>query len=243
MPKMMVSSGTSDTPETALLNAKAGIIGPMQDAAEAKIISQTLEHTPNGYVVVLQVALFDEDELEDARALEGQDNKDGEGDQTGVFHGRKAHNNIADYAYLLSADERDRDRENLNDLALEELVHFEGNMQNDLPINFEEAASGDDRPHDNDNLVYYAAQRESRETEPTVADAAEHITTQLSRQEIDDAVSHEMLSSDTVAWVEGEGAPPLDPALEFEEVVTPEGKSVKVAKKPPPHAESLDFVA
>lgn len=229
MPTILTSSGTSDNEETALQNAMAPLLGTMNEAAESQLVSRTVEHTPNGFVVHVQVLILTEEEVA-AKDNEPEEDSSGGGDKGAVQPARAEHTNVADLAYLQSAQAIERDRAALYDQALDAIAHPDQSMNDPLPSDFEEASQPASEP----------VWKLSEEQEP--------ILTTLSRQEIDDSVSHEMLSGDVVDWQEGQAAamargpkPPEPlPEEEFEEIITPEGKLVRRPKNPPAE-DSLDL--
>ncbi len=221
--QILVSTGTSDEPALAYMNALASLSGPMFDAEETRIIDKVIEHTPNGYVVTVRVLALNEDDLENNRQLRDDQGDSGE---TSVKPARREHTDIADFAYAYSAHELERSREELASRSLEEYAHPENYLHDNLPADFEEAV------HSDSSYVHSGSDM--------LAEAA-YIMTELPRREIDNSVSYEMLSSDTIAWHNREPAA-LQPALDENGAPLPEGTFEKRAKQPPP-ADSLDLVA
>ena len=221
--KILMSSGTSDEPALAYMNALASLSGPMFDAEETRIIDKVIEHTPNGYVVTVRVLALDLDDLESDAEL--REEKGGSGDRS-VKPARREHADIADLAHMYSAHDVNRTREELIAQSMEEYAHPENYVHDTLPADFEEAVRSDA------SYVHSG---------PDILEEAVYITTELSRREIDHSVSHEMLSSGTVVWIHH--APPASTlSLDENGRVLPDGTFEKRAKAPPP-ADSLDLAA
>ncbi len=246
MPTILTSSGTGDNENTARMNAMATLSAPMNDAAESQIISQTVEHTPNGFVVNIQVMVLSEEEVLNKDEAEPENDEEGSsgGDKSSVEPARAEHDSVADIAYLQSAQALERERGEMHDRAIDEIAHPERLINDTLPADFEEASQP---VSDNDEQPVFEKSA-SAVPPPVLPNGSEPIMTTLSVQEIDDSVSHEMLSGDVVDWQQGQaaamanGPKPPEPLLEeeFEEFVTPEGKLVRRPKKP--HVEdSLDL--
>lgn len=226
MPQVMISTGTSDQPELAYLNALGSVVGPMNDAAESRIVSRSMEQTPNGFVVTVEVVIYSEEEL-----LEMENDLDDEesGGKTGaVSHERDEPNHISDLLYLKSHGEVERLTHELQDMAQEELMHPEHNIADAPPppveAEFEEAV------HPSDASYVHASSENDNE--------AGRIVTELVEQEIEDAVRHDVLSAGVVVWSDREPAVPSAPELTPEEEVFQ-----KDAKKRRPSADNLELVA
>lgn len=230
--QILVSTGTSDEPALAFMNALASLSGPMFDAEETRIIDKVIEHTPNGYVVTVRVMALDEEDLEKNPELREDE---GSGGDQSVKPARREHDGINDIAYAYSAREVNRMREEIMGASLEEYAHPENYLHDTLPTDFEEAVQSDS------SYVHHSDAQE-------ILEQADRITTELSKQEIDHSVSYEMLSSEMVEWQARRTAGPApgpeapDPVLDENGVPLPEGTFEKRAKQPPP-ADSLDLVA
>lgn len=226
MPQVMISTGTSDQPETAYLNALGSVVGPMNDSAESRIVSRSVEQTPNGFVVTVEVVLYSEEDLLDMEPdREGEDT----GGQTGaVSHDRRTPMHISDYMYLQSRHELEHGAHALQDMAQEEMMHPEHNLAETpappVEAEFEEAA------HPSDASYVHSSSDNDNE--------GGRIVTELAEQEIEDAVRHDVLSAGVVI---GSDRAPSSPSVP-EDVLDGENFQ-KDVKKRPPSADNLDLVA
>lgn len=221
--KILTSSGTSDQPESAYLNALAGVIGQMNDGVESRIVSKRVESTPNGFVVHIQVEVVEESDLE----LNEESDKGGEGRAINADGSKNDKDNgqFFDAAAYYSAQAIEKEREEIAQHAFEELAHSPAEDIPELPHEFEQVAEETDR-HDPSYL----------HAGPDMQ--GDNITTKMDTWEIAAAATYELLSSDDVKWSEREADNQNEPKPEEQTFE----KKAKTKPAPPPQDE-LNLVA
>lgn len=222
MPHLHVSTGTSSESGIAYLNALAGVVGIMNDAAESRIISRHEEHTPNGIVVTIEVVCYSEEDLRENTGLEPEGERMG-GKTGAVSRGRGRPMELSDMLYLHSTQEIEHLREIAMEQTIEEMAHPEDHMQPLPPVEaqFDEAAQPSD------------ASYVHRHDTGNAAELGERIMTELVAQEIEDSVRHDVLSAGTVTWLDNEPPQPVPPEESFQ----------KGAKRRKPPMDDLELVA